>query len=147
MVELALALGITLNLVLTELVGLASAGLVVPGYLAIYLGQPARVLMTFAIAIATWAIVRHVFMRLVVLYGRRRFGITVLTGFIVNAIGARVIGELATGPADLRAVGYLVPGLIANAALVQGVWPTIGLTIGAAAIVRLALVVIMSWTA
>jgi poly-gamma-glutamate biosynthesis protein PgsC/CapC len=147
MVELALSLGITLNLVMTELFGLASAGLVVPGYLALYLGQPARIAATFAVAMATWALVRFGFMRLAVLYGRRRFGVTVLTGFVLNALGARLLGELPIGPHDLRAIGYLVPGLIANTALVQGLWPTVGLTLAAAALVRLALVVIMGWTA
>jgi poly-gamma-glutamate biosynthesis protein PgsC/CapC len=147
MVELALALGITLNLILTELVGLGSAGLVVPGYLALYLNQPSRVLATLAVALATWGLVRYGFMRVAVLYGRRRFGVTVLTGFLLNALAARLVGEFALGPVDLRAIGYLVPGLIANTALTQGVWPTLGLTIGAAALVRLALVAIMGWTA
>ncbi len=146
MVEMALALGITLNLVFTELFGLASAGLVVPGYLALYLNQPARVLATFAVALATWALVRHGFMRLVVLYGRRRFGVTVLTGFVLNALGTRLVGEIPLGPVDLRAIGYLVPGLIANTALAQGVWPTLGLTLVAAVLVRVALMLILGWT-
>jgi len=49
-VELALGIGITLNLVLTEVIGLGSAGLVVPGYLALYLNQPARLLATWLVA-------------------------------------------------------------------------------------------------
>ncbi len=145
MVELALALGITLSLVFTELFGLASAGLVVPGYLALYLDQPARVLATIGVALATWAAVRHGWMRIMILYGRRRFGVTVLTGFILNALAARAAGEFALGPADLRAIGFLVPGLIANAALAQGVWPTLGLTLAAAGIVRVVLVLVLRW--
>ncbi len=146
MVETALALGITLNLIFTELFGLASAGLVVPGYLALYLHQPTRVLATFAVALATWGLVRYGFMRIAVLYGRRRFGVTVLAGFALNALCTRLAGEFAAGPVDLRAIGYLVPGLIANTALTQGIWPTLGLTLVASVLVRLALTVIMGWT-
>ena len=35
MLEMAIGIGITVNLLLTELLGVASAGLVVPGYLAL----------------------------------------------------------------------------------------------------------------
>jgi gamma-polyglutamate biosynthesis protein CapC len=141
MVEIALALGIAVNLVFTEVFGLASGGLVVPGYLALHLHQPGRVLSTLAVATITWALVRFGLMRLIVLYGRRRFGITVLTGFIVQAAYTALIGTAVALPADLRAVGYLIPGLIANTAIGQGLWPTIGMTLAGAVIVRIILAI------
>lgn len=142
MVEIALALGIAVNLVFTEVFGLASGGLVVPGYLALYLHQPGRVLATLAVAVVTWAIVRFGFMRLIVIYGRRRFGLAVLTGFLVQAGYGALIGTQAALPADMRAVGYLVPGLIANAAIGQGLGPTIGMTLAGAVIVRILLTIV-----
>jgi gamma-polyglutamate biosynthesis protein CapC len=144
-VELALGIGITLNLVLTEVIGLGSAGLVVPGYLALYLNQPARLLATWLVAGATAAVVRHGFGRLVVLYGRRRFGVTVLTGFLLNALLAASLRALPPEPVDLRAIGFIVPGLIANQILIQGFWPTLGLTFLVAAVTRLLLVLITGW--
>jgi uncharacterized membrane protein len=42
-------------------------------------------------------------------------------------------------PADLRIVGFIVPGLIANTALTQGFWATVGTTLTIAVIVRLLL--------
>ena len=141
MVEIALALGIAVNLVFTEVFGLASGGLVVPGYLALHLHQPGRVLSTLAVATITWALVRFGFMRLIVLYGRRRFGVTILTGFVVQAACTACIGAAAALPADLRAVGYLIPGLIANTAIGQGLWPTIGMTLAGAVIVRIILAI------
>jgi hypothetical protein len=39
MVELALGLGIAINLLFTEVLGLMSGGLVVPGYLALHLSR------------------------------------------------------------------------------------------------------------
>lgn len=139
MVELAIGLGLTLSLILSELVGLSSAGLVVPGYLALYLDQPARLAATFLVALGTWAAVKFGFARLVVLYGRRRFGITVLTGFLLNAALDHLLFVLPPEAAGLRAIGYIVPGLIANTALQQGVAATVGLTLLVAAAVRLIL--------
>jgi len=138
MVELALGLGIALNLLFTELLGLASGGLVVPGYLALHLSQPARLLATIAVGGLTFAAVRYGFMRLVVLYGRRRFGVTILTGFVLHGLYTFALTS-AAAPADLRVVGYIVPGLIANTSLAQGFWTTIGTTLTIALLVRLLL--------
>lgn len=136
MVELALGLGIALNLLFTEVFGLMSGGLVVPGYLALHLTQPARLLATIAVGGATFATVRYGFMRLVILYGRRRFGITILTGFVLHGLYTLALSS-APVPADLRVVGYIVPGLIANTALAQGFWATVGATLTIAVLVRL----------
>ena len=141
MIEIAIGLGLTFSLVLSEVFGLASAGLVVPGYLALYLDQPARLAATIAVAAATWAFVRFGLARLVVLYGRRRFGITVLVGFLLNAALDHVQATLPADAAGLRAIGYIVPGLIANTAIAQGFWVTTGVTLLVAAAVRLVLVV------
>ena len=147
MVETALALGIIVNLVFTEVFGLASGGLVVPGYLALYLNHPDRVAATLGVAVGTWAAVRFGLMRLAVLYGRRRFGVTVLTGFVMHAAYVWVLGNAPGLPGDARVIGYLVPGLIANTALGQGLWPTIGMSLAGAVIVRLLLVLLAGWIA
>ena len=93
----------------------------------------------------TWALVRFGLARLVVLYGHRRFGVTVLVGFLLNLLLLRVLRVMPAEPLDLRAIGFIIPGLIANQALAQGVWPTLVLTALAAAIVRLVLVVAGGW--
>ncbi|HEX7484783.1 MAG TPA: poly-gamma-glutamate biosynthesis protein PgsC [Vicinamibacterales bacterium] len=139
MVELAIGLGLTLSLIVSELFGVASAGLVVPGYLALYFDQPARVAATFLVALITWAAIRFGLGRLVVLYGRRRFGVTVLTGFLLNAALDQLVFALPPEVAGMRAIGYIVPGLIANTALQQGITVTVGLTLLVAAAVRLVL--------
>ena len=140
MVELALGLGIALNLLVTEVLGLTSGGLVVPGYLALHFSQPARLLATIAMGGLTFAAVRYGFMRLVVLYGRRRFGVTVLTGFVLHGLYTWALAA-SPAPADLRVIGYIIPGLIANTALSQGYWATVGTTLVIAIVVRLLLAV------
>ena len=63
--------------------------------------------------------------RVVVLYGRRRFGVTILVGFLLNMLLLRVLRVLPSEGLDLRAIGFIIPGLIANQALAQGLWPTL----------------------
>jgi poly-gamma-glutamate biosynthesis protein PgsC/CapC len=145
MVELALGLGIAINLIFTELFGLMSGGLVVPGYLALHLSQPARVLATVAVSALTFVSVRFGLMRLIILYGRRRFGVTILTGFLWHGLYLAGLGSVPGVSADLRVVGYIVPGLMANAALTQGWWPTVGMTLLIAVIVRLILIAVGGW--
>ncbi len=142
MVELAIGIGLVVSLVLSELLGLASAGLVAPGYLALYLDQPARLAATVLVAVITWAAVRYGLARLVVLYGRRRFAVTVLTAYLLNAALEQAVLALPGGSLELRAIGYIVPGLIANTSLVQGPVVTLGMTFLAAALVRLVLVLL-----
>lgn len=142
MVELAIGVGLVLSLVVSEAFGLASAGLVVPGYLALYLDQPARLAATVLVALGTWAAVRFGAARFVVLYGRRRFAVTVLTGYLFNAALEQLVLALPAESPELRAVGYIVPGLIANTALSQGPFVTLGTTFLVAGVVRLILMVI-----
>jgi poly-gamma-glutamate biosynthesis protein PgsC/CapC len=138
-IEAAIGVGLTLSLIVSEVFGVASAGLVVPGYLALYLDQPWRLAATLLVALSTWAVVSHGLGRLVILYGRRRFGVTVLSGFLLNAALEHLVLALPPEAAALRAVGYIVPGLIANTALQQGVGVTVGLTLLVAVAVRLVL--------
>ncbi len=147
MVELAIALGITLNLILTEIIGFTSAGLVVPGYLALYLDQPGRLGATLALGLATWVSIRFGLSRVMVLYGRRRLGVTVLVGFVLNGLLNQALRHWPTQPLDLRIIGYIVPGIIASEALSQGVIPTLATTLIVAAFVRLLLTLLSGWFA
>jgi gamma-polyglutamate biosynthesis protein CapC len=142
MVELAIGIGLVISLVVSELFGLASAGLVVPGYLALYLDQPGRLIATILVALLTWAVIRFGVARLIVLYGRRRFAVTVLVGYLLNGALQQLVLALPAESMELRAIGYIVPGLIANTALTQGPFLTLGMTFIVAALVRLVLMIL-----
>jgi poly-gamma-glutamate biosynthesis protein PgsC/CapC len=146
-VELAIALGIAVSLLVSEVVGISAAGLVVPGYLALHLDQPGRLAATFAVALATWALVRFGLSRLVVLYGRRRLAVAVLAGFLLNVLAERLLLSLPAQPVDARVIGHIVPGLIASEAVSQGVVPTFAVTLLVAVVVRLLLVLLLPWMA
>lgn len=112
-------LGVLVSLVFSELTGL-SAGLVVPGYLALSLHTPLRLASTLAVALAA-ALACRALSELLILYGRRRFGVTLLLAFLFSALLGRV--GPAFGVAD--AIGVLVPGLIAHEFDRQGVRDTL----------------------
>ena len=58
MVEISIGLGIVLSLVLSETLGVTAGGVIVPGYIALYLNQPLQVGVTFAVAILVRGIIQ-----------------------------------------------------------------------------------------
>jgi poly-gamma-glutamate biosynthesis protein PgsC/CapC len=151
MIERAIGFGLVVSLVFTEIFGLGSGGLVVPGYLALYLDQPLRIASTIVAALLTWATVKFLLSRTIILYGRRRFVTTVLCGFAISMtfpwIGqisgiAALLGSNDPGTPlgfDLRSIGHVIPGLLANEMLSAGPVPTTILALAAAVIVRILL--------
>ena len=113
--EVVLA-GVAVSLLFSEFTGLSPAGLVVPGYIALSLQTPVRVVYTLLIALIAWGVAR-VLSRWMILYGRRRFAVLILLSFLINALIVRS-GLL---PYDPGMIGVLVPGIIANEVEKQGV--------------------------
>ena len=113
--EVVLA-GVAVSLLFSELTGLSPAGLVVPGYIALSLQTPWRVLYTLLIAMLAWGAAR-LLERWMILYGRRRFAVLILLSFLINEVivGAGIFSY------DPGMIGVLVPGIIANELEKQGV--------------------------
>ena len=70
MAEVTIGLGIILSLVLSETLGVTAGGIIVPGYIALYLHQPIQVVLTLLVAIIVWAIIQMLGKK-VFLYGKR----------------------------------------------------------------------------
>lgn len=138
-VVLGLGVGLTASLALAEVLSIAPGGYIVPGYLALTLDQPGRVLATIAIALATFLVMRVVG-RFVILYGMRRFVLYLLVGFALGIGYAVAVSQHAQTP--IAAVGFLVPGLIASWIDRQGVAVTLGSMMAVVIIARLALLLI-----
>ena len=71
MAEVSIGLGIVLSLVLSETLGVTAGGIIVPGYVSLFLHQPSQVLATFLVAILVWFIIQ-VLGKFIFLYGKRR---------------------------------------------------------------------------
>jgi poly-gamma-glutamate biosynthesis protein PgsC/CapC len=141
MIGASVTIGIIFSFFVSELTGLLAGGLVGPGYLALYLDQPWRVAATLFIAGITYLIVR-ILSNYFIIYGRRRFMALVLVGMLAGWVAGQAVAWLPGLGQDLRVVGYIIPGLIANDAYKQGFFRTAITTLAVAAMVRLALFII-----
>jgi len=135
----AVTIGILLSFAFTEVTGLLAGGLVVPGYLALYLDQPLRIVATLAVAWITFMGVRAV-SNFMVLFGRRRFMAMVVFGMFIGYVLGRAVAWLPETGQELRVVGYIIPGLIANDASRQGFLKTAACVLIVAGLTRLILI-------
>ena len=113
--EVVLA-GVALSLIFSELTGLSPAGLVVPGYIALALQSPRRVIYTLVLALLAWGIGK-LLSQVMILYGRRRFTVLILLTYVLNAV---IVG-CGILPFDPGMIGAIVPGIIANEFEKQGI--------------------------
>ncbi|MFH0765793.1 MAG: poly-gamma-glutamate biosynthesis protein PgsC [Calditrichota bacterium] len=142
MIEVAIGLGVTFSLIFHEVFGLAAGGIVVPGYIALYFHDPFRLAGTLIVALCTWVVIR-IISQFVFVYGRRRMVIAVLVGFVFGYFSRQIFasgGDIFGG--QLEAIGYIIPGLIANWMERQGVYKTITTVLMAGAMVRVMVIVV-----
>ncbi len=141
----AIGLGLVVSLFFTEILGLAAGGLVVPGYIALYLDQPLRIAATVLAALVTYGAVK-LLGRVMLLYGRRTMVFCVLAGFLFGYLTRYLLVfnetmALGVDARVLQSIGYIIPGLMAYWMLRQGIVETLCTMFIAAFIVRVALVV------
>lgn len=138
MVTEAMGFGLLISFLFYEFLGLVPGGLIVPGYLALYLSHPLRIVSTIGASLLTYLLVTQILGRVLILYGRRRYFIMIMTGFLLSYFGERLLFTTLAG--DLKVIGYLITGIIADTYLKQGIVPTL-LTLATAVItVRLLLI-------
>ena len=71
MAEISIGLGIFLSLILSESLGVTAGGIIVPGYIALYLHEPIQVVVTFLVAILVWVIIQGMG-NVMFLYGKKK---------------------------------------------------------------------------
>ena len=142
MIPIAIGLGLVVSLIFSEAFGLAAGGMVVPGYIALALAEPWRVVATVAAALVTFLTVR-VMGRFMLLYGRRHLVMVILVGFLYGHLTrVALVGPGLPELLSFEAVGYVIPGLIAYWMERQGAMATVTSMVMAAVLVRLVLVVV-----
>lgn len=142
MVLESLGLGLVISLVFSELFGLVAGGLVVPGYVALYLDRPIALLSTAIASFITLGVIKFLSYFLFV-FGRRRMVLTIIIGFLAGW-GLRSFSgpQVADLPLDLAPVGYIVPGLVGMHMDKQGILHTLTTLVIASVLVRLILVLV-----
>lgn len=120
----AIFLGILLAFIYYEIVGLTPGGIVVPGYIALFVGQPLTLAATLGVVFLTYFIVKGI-RHLVILYGRRMFLASVIVGFLLKWCLEMWVLRGSGITQDLHIIGFVIPGLMANEMQKQGILQTI----------------------
>ena len=142
MIYQAIGIGMAISFIFYEITGLSAGGVVVPGYIALFLTQPFRILVTILIAFSVYFMVTFL-SNYTILYGRRRFLAMILLGFIFKWIIEEIIIKLPVSGIELQSIGYIIPGLIANEMRRQGILPTLYSLAIVASMVRLILLLLL----
>jgi poly-gamma-glutamate biosynthesis protein PgsC/CapC len=131
--SLTLFIGLFVSFIILESTGIYPGGIIVPCFLSFYFSFPGRIIATFVIALVSVGIFRIIADR-TLLFGRRRFFFMILTGALLTSFYN--FFWIETFPAELllldaRAVGLIIPGLIANNMEKQGIVKTLSAAITA----------------
>jgi poly-gamma-glutamate biosynthesis protein PgsC/CapC len=140
MVEISIGIGIILSLVLSEALGVTAGGIIVPGYISLFLHQPVQVFSTFFVAILVWLIIKGL-SRVMFLYGKRRIVLALILGFFFGYL-SRSIYVNTESIQSVAVIGNIIPGLIANWMDRQGVVRTISVVLLTAVIVKLMVIIL-----
>jgi poly-gamma-glutamate biosynthesis protein PgsC/CapC len=140
MIELAITLGLVFSLLSYEVFGLAAGGIVVPGYIALQLSHPDRLLGIVAVSLLTYIIIK-VLSNYTFLYGRRQMVLSLLIGCLLANFSRYFMSiDLASTTLELQAVGWVIPGLIAHWFAKQGIFKTLSVLFITSVLVRLILI-------
>ena len=140
MIEISIGLGIILSLILSEALGVTAGGIIVPGYISLFLHEPVQVLSTFSVAILVWFIIKTL-SRVMFLYGKRRIVLALILGFFFGYL-SRVIYIDSETINSVAVIGNIIPGLIANWMDRQGVVRTLSVVLLTAVIVKLLVMIL-----
>ena len=140
MIEISIGLGIILSLILSEALGVTAGGIIVPGYIYLFLHQPIQVISTFLVAILVWLIIRGL-SKVMFLYGKRRIVLALILGFFFGYL-SRTMYIDTENIKSLAVIGNIIPGLIANWMDRQGVVRTLSVVLLTAVIVKLLVMIL-----
>jgi poly-gamma-glutamate biosynthesis protein PgsC/CapC len=142
MIELAITLGLIFSLLSYEVFGLAAGGIVVPGYIALQLSHPERLVGTLVVSFLTYLIIKALG-RYTFLYGRRQMVLSLLIGCLLAYFSRYfLMFDVTSSTVELQAVGWAIPGLIAHWFGKQGVYKTLSVLFIASVLVRLIVIVL-----
>jgi len=143
MLWISVGTGLVISFLFAEWMGLAAGGLVVPGYIALFLNKPIAILGTLVAALLAFVLLR-ILSSFTILYGRRRLVMAVMLGFLMTAIfKVAAISNLIAGfGTSVATIGFIIPGLLAYWMDKQGIWDTLAILFIAAPVVRFIVILI-----
>lgn len=138
----ALLIGIIVGFIFYEVTGISPGGVIAPGYIALYLHQPKKILVTLCIAAVVWGCL-ELCSRYLIVYGRRKLLLALLLSFCFKLALEQWIQPIQQFPFDIQSIGYIIPGLIANEIARQKFLPTI-LSLGIVSVMAYCVLLLVS---
>ena len=117
-------IGLIIAVLYTEITDIYPGGIIVPAYMALFLDNPLRIVATILVAflgLYTYKLLS----RFLILFGKRRFVMLVLLGAVWAQFWGILYPHFFTGPQELKAIGWVIPGLLANNLEKQRIFPTL----------------------
>ena len=130
-----IGIGMVLSLMATESLGVTAGGLIVPGYIALNLDDPIKLMLTFGVSILTYCIIKFLGI-FILIYGKRRLVFTLLLGFLLGSM-TYYFSDNAYWNEDFVVIGNIIPGLIANWMDRQGIIRTMSIVLIISSVTRL----------
>jgi len=115
--RLTIVLGIVISTVIYKQTGRTFGGVIVCGYLALFIGHPMHILVTLAMAYFTFQIVHSILKKRYMLNGRKLFEVEILVGLVFQVSWLFMIKLLTRVDLELTAlygIGFVLPGVIAH---------------------------------
>jgi len=119
-----LLIGLILAVVYVEIMDIYPGGIIVPGYIALYLDKPVMLVITIVcslLSLVTYRIMKKYF----ILFGKRRFVLLVLLGVLWAQLFYLFLPRLIPSQVGAAVIGWLIPGLLANNLERQKFWLTL----------------------
>lgn len=102
---LCLAIGILLGMFYFHKTGWSCGGIITPGVIAMYIGDPWKIAISLAAGLCIWALL-ELLVRLTNIYGRQRLAAALLIALALRYPLVSVWGETSLW------LGWVVPGLV-----------------------------------
>ena len=134
-----IGIGMVLSLLITETLGVTAGGIIVPGYIAMYMDveHSNMIVTTFGISFIVYLIIK-LLSNFILIYGKRRLVLAMLLGFLLGYLfraETNVFSDLKK--MDFLIIGNIIPGLIANWMDRQGALRTICTVLITASVTKL----------
>ena len=128
---MCLAIGILLGMFYYQRTGWACGGIITPGVIAMYIGDPWKIGVSLLAGLATFALL-EMLVRLTSIYGRQRLAAAMLFALVLRYPLVSVLGETSLW------LGWVVPGLMGADMQRQGLVSTL------AAVVAVSIATVMA---
>jgi len=143
MIYETLLVGLLLAVFFIEIFGLYPGGIIVPAYMALYIDNPVRILVTVVIALLCLFLYRFL-SRFFIVFGKRRFVLFIFLGALLAQLWALLFPQIFADPIGLKAIGWITPGLLANNLERQKIVPTLA-SLVTVSVATYAIVRILVW--